>query len=87
MRVPSRRTRVPVRRRTARSFVALGAPAPELLDRIDDEIRQRFAGAELQGKSPLELLSLYFERQAGVSAERREQLLARAQALMTEGAP
>ena len=50
-----------------------------------DEIRQRFAGAELQGKSPLELLGLYFERQAAVSAERREQLLARARALMSEG--
>ncbi len=52
-----------------------------------DETRQRFAGAELQGKSPLELLSLYFERQTGVSAERREQLLARARDLMTEAAP
>ena len=52
-----------------------------------DDARQRFVGAELQGKSPLELLSLYFERQAGVSAERRAQLLARAQAFMTETAP
>lgn len=49
-----------------------------------DEVRQRFAGAELQGKSPLELLGLYFERQAGVSAERRELLLARARALMSQ---
>lgn len=49
-----------------------------------DEIRQRVAGAELQGKTPLELLALYFERQSTVSAERREQLLARARALMTE---
>jgi exonuclease SbcD len=47
-----------------------------------DELRQRFVGAELQGKSPLELLALYFERQTGVSAERRAQLLARAQTLM-----
>lgn len=52
-----------------------------------DETRQRFAGAELQGKSPLELLALYFERQTGISAERREQLLARARDLMTEAAP
>ena len=49
-----------------------------------DEIRQRFAGAELQGKSPLELLGIYFERQVGVSAERRELLLARARELMGE---
>jgi hypothetical protein len=49
-----------------------------------DDARVRFAGAELQGKSPLELLALYFERQSTVSAERREQLLARARALMTE---
>jgi exonuclease SbcD len=49
-----------------------------------DDARVRFAGAELQGKSPLELLALYFERQSAVTAERREQLLARARALMTE---
>ena len=49
-----------------------------------DDARVRFAGAELQGKSPLELLALYFERQSTVTAERREQLLARARALMTE---
>jgi exonuclease SbcD len=48
-----------------------------------DEARVRFAGAELQGKSPLELVALYFERQ-NVAAERREQLLARALALMAE---
>ncbi|HZO27748.1 MAG TPA: exonuclease SbcCD subunit D [Chloroflexota bacterium] len=51
-----------------------------------DEIRQRVAGAELQGKTPLELLALYFERQSTVSAERRELLLARARDLMEEGA-
>jgi DNA repair protein SbcD/Mre11 len=49
-----------------------------------DEARVRIAGAELQGRSPLELLSLYFERQQSVNTERREQLLARARALMSE---
>src|SRR3954469_10313515 len=48
-----------------------------------DEARIRLAGADLQGKTPLEMVSLYFERQ-NVAAERREQLLARARALMTE---
>jgi exonuclease SbcD len=46
-----------------------------------DEARVRIAGADLQGRTPLELLGLYFERQ-NVAPERREQLLARAQALM-----
>ena len=49
-----------------------------------DEARIRFAGSDIQGKSPLELLGLYFERQSTVTAERREQLLARARALMSE---
>jgi exonuclease SbcD len=49
-----------------------------------DEARIRFAGADIQGKTPLELLGIYFERQATVSSERREQLLARARALMAE---
>jgi len=48
-----------------------------------DEARIRLAGADLQGKTPLEMVSLYFERQ-NVAAERREQLLARARALMSE---
>lgn len=49
-----------------------------------DDPRVRLLGADLQGRTPLELLSLYFERQPGVSTERREQLLARARSLMTE---
>ena len=49
-----------------------------------DDARIRFAGADLQGKTPIDLLGLYFERQSTVSPERREQLLARARALMTE---
>jgi len=49
-----------------------------------DDARVRFAGAELQGRTPLELLALYFERQNSITAERREQLLARARALMAE---
>ena len=49
-----------------------------------DEARVRIAGADLQGRTPLELLSLYFERQQSVNTERREQLLARARALMSE---
>jgi exonuclease SbcD len=49
-----------------------------------DDPRIRLAGGELQGRSPLELLGLYFERQNGISPERREQLLARARTLMAE---
>jgi exonuclease SbcD len=49
-----------------------------------DEARVRIAGADLQGRTPLELLSLYFERQSSVNTERREQLLARARMLMAE---
>jgi exonuclease SbcD len=50
-----------------------------------DEVRQRFAGADVQGRTPLELLSLYFERQSTtINTDRREQLLARARALMSE---
>jgi exonuclease SbcD len=48
-----------------------------------DEARIRLAGADLQGRTPLELVALYFERQ-NVAPERREQLLARARALMTD---
>jgi exonuclease SbcD len=48
-----------------------------------DEARIRFAGADLQGLGPLDVLSLYFERQ-NVSPERRELLLTRARALMSE---
>jgi exonuclease SbcD len=48
-----------------------------------DDVRQRFAGADVQGKNPLELLSLYFERQSSINTDRREQLLARARALMS----
>jgi exonuclease SbcD len=51
-----------------------------------DEIRQRFAGADLQGKRPIDLLALYFERQQ-MAAERRELLLARAREIMAEGTP
>ena len=51
-----------------------------------DEARARVLGSELQGKSPLDLVALYFERQ-NVGAERRDQLLARARALMTEQQP
>jgi DNA repair protein SbcD/Mre11 len=51
-----------------------------------DEIRQRFLGADLQGKAPIDLLALYFERQ-NVADERRQQLLARARDLMAESAP
>jgi exonuclease SbcD len=51
-----------------------------------DEVRQRFAGADVQGRTPLELLSLYFERQSTtINTDRREQLLARARALMSAG--
>jgi exonuclease SbcD len=50
-----------------------------------DEARIRLAGADLQGRTPLEMVALYFERQ-NVAAERREQLLARARALMGEPA-
>ena len=49
-----------------------------------DEARVRIAGADLQGRTPLELLSLYFERQNSINTERREQLLDRARALMSE---
>jgi exonuclease SbcD len=49
-----------------------------------DDPRLRLVGGELQGRSPLELLGLYFERQASIAPERREQLLARARALMSE---
>ena len=49
-----------------------------------DDPRTRLLGAELQGRSPLELLGLYFERQSSISPERRELLLARARALMSE---
>ncbi|MCC7371766.1 MAG: exonuclease SbcCD subunit D [Chloroflexi bacterium] len=49
-----------------------------------DEARIRIAGADLQGRSPLELLALYFERQQSVTSDRREQLLARARGLMAE---
>src|SRR4051812_19758060 len=48
-----------------------------------DEARVRLAGQDIQGKTPLEMVSLYFERQ-NVAAERREQLLARARGLMAE---
>lgn len=48
-----------------------------------DEARVRLAGADLQGRTPLEMVALYFERQ-NVAAERREQLLARARALIGE---
>jgi exonuclease SbcD len=48
-----------------------------------DEARVRLAGADLQGRTPLELVALYFERQ-NVAAERREQLLARARGLMAD---
>jgi exonuclease SbcD len=51
-----------------------------------DEIRQRVAGADLQGKQPIDLLALYLERQ-NVAAERRELLLARAREIMAEGTP
>jgi len=50
-----------------------------------DEARVRLAGADLQGRTPLEMVALYFERQ-NVATERREQLLARARALMGESA-
>jgi exonuclease SbcD len=46
-----------------------------------DEARVRVAGADLQGRTPIELLGLYFERQ-NVAPERREQLLGRASLLM-----
>ena len=49
-----------------------------------DDPRIRLAGGELQGRSPLELLGMYFERQTGISPERREQLLTRARAMMAE---
>jgi exonuclease SbcD len=49
-----------------------------------DDARVRLLGSELQGRSPIELLSLYFERQGNVTPERLEQLLARARALMSE---
>jgi DNA repair protein SbcD/Mre11 len=48
-----------------------------------DQIRQRFLGADLQGKTPIDLLAIYFERQ-NVADERRQQLLARARDLMAE---
>jgi len=48
-----------------------------------DEARIRLAGADLQGKTPLEMVALYFERQ-NVAAERRDLLLSRARALMAE---
>ncbi|MCC6177111.1 MAG: exonuclease SbcCD subunit D [Chloroflexi bacterium] len=51
---------------------------------LTDEARVRLLGADLTGKSPLELLGLYFERQQTVSPERREQLLAYARGLLTE---
>jgi DNA repair protein SbcD/Mre11 len=51
-----------------------------------DQVRQRFLGADLQGKTPIDLLALYFERQ-NVADERRQQLLARASDLMAEATP
>jgi hypothetical protein len=48
-----------------------------------DEARVRLAGADVQGKTPLEMVKLYFERQ-NVAAERRDLLLARARTLMAE---
>lgn len=49
-----------------------------------DEARVRVAGADLQGRTPIELLSLYFERQNSVNTTRREQLLGLARELMAE---
>ena len=48
-----------------------------------DEARVRLAGQDIQGKSPLEMVELYFERQ-NVAAERRAELLSRARTLMAE---
>jgi exonuclease SbcD len=48
-----------------------------------DEARVRLVGEDVQGKTPLEMVRLYFERQ-NVAAERRDLLLARARALMAE---
>jgi len=48
-----------------------------------DDARVRIAGEDVRGKSPLEMVSLYFERQ-NVPPDRRELLLARARALMDE---
>lgn len=49
-----------------------------------DEARATGLGADLQGRTPLDILDLYFERKS-VAPERRQQLLARARDLMTDG--
>ena len=48
-----------------------------------DEARIRIAGADVRGRTPLEMVSLYFEQQ-NVPADRRDLLLARARTLMDE---
>ena len=49
-------------------------------------IIELFCRTDIFDVETIERLALYFERQSTVSAERREELLARARALMSDGA-
>jgi hypothetical protein len=40
------------------------------------------AGGDLRGRTPLDILDLYFQQRKSISPERRVQLLARARDLM-----
>ena len=48
-----------------------------------DEVRVPLLGGDLQGRTPLDLLGVYFEQKA-IPPERRAQLLAHARALMDQ---
>jgi exonuclease SbcD len=49
-----------------------------------DDVRVQLAGADIQGRTPLDILDLYFQQRKSITPDRRAELLARARDLMHE---